>query len=447
MSDSSVIGMSSKTMALKSEEGGCAINNLSPTDARRFFMWFCAASFYCVQFILRSSPTVIATDLMQSLALDSLSVAVLVSWYYHGYSAMQIPAGILLDRIGPRRPLSVACLLCLMGSSIFAFSESLITLSLGRLMMGIGSAFGFISCVKIASQAFKRQHLSMYISLTMLMGTLGATAAGKPFALMVDYFDWRNVHFLLAGFILILGLAIWLILPNGNNFSGQHSSEEGDFPAEAILISIKIILKTPSTWLFGIFGFMMYVPLSGVADLWGVPYLMEVYGVDRQMASAANSTIYIGLGLGGPIWSLYVARVKSYKNVLMVGTACTLVFLLALLFVPNLPFSWCSVLFFLIGAAATSQFIAFAGVTELNASHRTGLASGIHNMLCMLSGVIMQPLLGYILKSVWDGTYKGDVPHYTTANFQAALMTLPVCVVIAGLCLLYVKECYPQDES
>ena len=431
----------SKSSTMHAPHAYLGEENIKPlTDSRRFFMWFCAAGFYFFQFVLRTSPTVIAHDLMQSLSLDSLTLGVLISCYYYGYSAMQIPSGLLLDRIGPRRPLTMACLLCFLGAGAFALSNSFIALSLGRLFMGIGSAFGFISCVKIASQAFKRSQLSMYISFTMLLGTMGATAAGKPFAFMVDVFDWRQVHFGLALFVMMLAVAIWTVIPDGNRFYASNDKPKSVSP----FTSVSLILKNPQTWLFGVFGFMMYVPLAGVADLWGVPYLMETYGVERQMASAANSSIYIGLGLGGPLWSLYVTRVQSYKKAMGLGAFFTLTFLFILLYVP-LPFTVCYGVLFLMGACATSQFIAFAGVTELNTPDNTGLASGVHNMLCMLSGVIMQPLLGYILKMAWDGSHVGDIPHYTKANFQLALIVLPIAVFIAVICVFFFKESYPRD--
>lgn len=416
------------------------------SETRRFFMWFCAACFYFFQFILRTSPSVIANDLMRSLSLDGLALGVLVSYYYYGYSAMQIPSGLLLDRIGPRRPLTVACLLCLSGALIFSLFESVAALSFGRLMMGIGSAFGFISCVKIASQAFLRRRLSMYISLTMLLGTIGATSAGKPFAVLVDIMEWRSVHLILAGLSLVLAVSIWCIVPDGNQFSHHTNENEKAVTKETVIESISHILGNPQTWLYGAYGFMMYVPLAGFADLWGVPYLVEVYGVDRQTASGANSAIYIGLGLGGPLWSMYVAKVQSYKKGMVMGAYLTTLFVSLLLFIPNLSFNLCVILLFLIGASSTSQFISFAGVTEMNSEHRTGVASGIHNMLCMMSGVIMQPFLGYVLKSLWNGSYVCEVPHYTKQDFQTALLVLPVCVLIAALAIYFVKETYPKDE-
>ncbi len=131
---------------------------------------------------------------------------------------------------------------------------------------------------------------------------------------------------------------------------------------------------------------------------------------------------------------------------MLTGAYLTTFFILILLFASHLPIYLCVSILFLVGASATSQFIAFAGVTEMNASHRTGVTSGIHNMLCMMSGIVMQPLLGYVLKFFWDGSYLCGVPHYTKDNFQMALIILPVCVGIAVLAIFSVKESYPKES-
>lgn len=411
-------------------------------------MWFCAACFYFFQFILRASPSVIANDLMQGLAIDSFALGLLVSYYYYGYSFMQIPSGLILDRVGPRRPLTVATLICAMGALSFYLFSSLWMLALGRLLMGIGSSVGFICCVHIASKVFPRQKLSMFISLTLLMGTLGATTAGKPFALLVDLLDWRLVHALLAGLSLLLCVVIWFSIPEGPDL-GQKPDKPGvkEKPSAPVLRSMALVLQNSQTWIYGLFAFCMYVPICGVADLWGVPYLMEAYGVNRQTASVANSMMYLGMGLGGPLWSLYVEKCQSYLKPLRMGCFCTLALVMVFIFCPSLPFFMYYIILFAMGACATSQFISYAGITEMNANHRTGVALGIQNMFCTISGVLIQPLLGYILRQFWNGAYRCGAPHYSAESFQKALLVLPVCGLLAFIMLFFVTENFPRTSK
>ena len=45
----------------------------------------------------------------------------------------------------------------------------------------------------------------------------------------------------------------------------------------------------------------MTATMLAFAGLWGVPYLMQVYGIDRIEAAASASLMLIGLGIGAPV--------------------------------------------------------------------------------------------------------------------------------------------------
>lgn len=88
-----------------------------------------------------------------------------------------------------------------------------------------------------------------------------------------------------------------------------------------------------------------------------------------------------------------------------------------ILYVPEMPIHILPYLLFLFGCACGGQFVAFAAVTEINTPTSTATASGMHNMLCMASGVIAQPLIGYFLdlKKVEGCAIGAEVSYDPTA--------------------------------
>ncbi len=411
---------------------------------KRCIMWFCAASFYCFQFILRVSPSVIANDLMSTLMIDACMLGTIVSFFYTGYTLMQVPTGLILDRLGVGRPLSIACLLCSLGSIIFTYGDSITALSLGRAMTGVGAAFGFLSCIKVASQNFKPQRMALFVSLTMVLGTIGGTCGGAPFAKLVSMIGWRESYKILAIAGLVLSVFIFAMFRNSH--SHDHAATAAAARSENIFLGVMVILRNPQTWIYGLYGFMMYVPLSGFADLWAAPYIAQVFKVDRTTAGGVVSMTYIGLAIGAPLWSSYVARIKSYKKGMLYSAIATgicftlVIYLPRLLFLNHIALELTYVLMALGGASSAGQFIAFAGVSELNPSHRTATASGVHNMLCMFSGIIMMPLIGKLLDIVDGGT---GSTLFSTEGFQIALAIVPFSIVFAVIVMAFVKESYP----
>ena len=113
-------------------------------------IWFIAALFYSFEFLLRISVSLMVPDLMQSFAVGATVIGNISAIYYLSYQVMQIPAGMLLDRFGIKRLLSIATLIVAIGCFLFSTSSTIWLIMLSRLLIGLGSAFAFLACLKIA---------------------------------------------------------------------------------------------------------------------------------------------------------------------------------------------------------------------------------------------------------------------------------------------------------
>lgn len=411
-------------------------------STKGLIMWFCAALFYGFQFIVRVSPGVMAEDLMTTLSVDACILGVLASAYYYGYAGMQIPAGILIDRIGVRHPLSVACILCALGCFIFATSTDLSVLTIGRFLMGIGSAFGLLSCIKVSSEWLPPKLLTFFVGMALIIGTTGAVGGTRPLSMLLDAYDWQTVNLILGVISTLIAVLAFSVVR-----SKPITTQSKDLPKENIFYAIRGILQNPQTWLFGLYGMLMYAPLSGFADLWGVPYLTKLFNTDRTTAAEAIAYFYIGVGIGGPAWSGVLAFFQSYRWTMAVSAVSTGILFIIMIFYPPKSFAITEWLYLFAGFLSSGQFVAFGGVADINLRSRTATASGTHNMLCMISGVILQPLLGYILRLSSGTTADGATGEasYSIDDFRIALLIIPACLITASFIVLFIKEIYKKD--
>ena len=83
-------------------EQNAALNPVRPTD-RAYLAWAAVAIAYAIAFLQRVSPQSVNLNFMTDFSTDAAGVAMLASSYFWGYTLMQIPAGILVDRFGVRR--------------------------------------------------------------------------------------------------------------------------------------------------------------------------------------------------------------------------------------------------------------------------------------------------------------------------------------------------------
>src|SRR6476660_5353350 len=107
--------------------------------------------FYCYNYFLRVSPSVMQNDLMQSLHINAYQFGTLAAFYYYAYTPMQVPVGMIYDRYGVRVVQFFACITAVLGVSIFISADTLWTASVGRLLIGLGTAFAYIGVLKLAS--------------------------------------------------------------------------------------------------------------------------------------------------------------------------------------------------------------------------------------------------------------------------------------------------------
>lgn len=398
-------------------------------------MWSCAALFYGFQFIIRVSPGSMVNEMMTTLAIDACILGSIISAYYYGYAFMQIPAGLLIDRVGARLPLTVACILCAGGCFIFSYSNHLILLTIGRLLMGIGSAFGLLSCIKISSVWLPPRFLTLFVGLALVIGTTGAVGGGYPLTLLINIYGWQKANLFLGIFSLVFATATFLLVKDSSPPS--RSTE----PKESTLISLKGILSNPQTWFFGLYGMLMYTPLSAFADLWGPPFIQSLYQVDALTAAQVISVFYIGVGIGGPVWSMVLTYFQKYRITMLMSAFLSCLIFVVLFYFPPQSFFQANALYAFAGFLTSGQFVAFGGVTDINLRTRTAAASGTHNMLCMLSGVILQPLIGQCLNWVTCGN------GYCALDYQKSLFLIPLCLMGACLTVFFIKEVYNREEK
>ena len=121
---------------------------------RGLVVWFVAVIYYFYQYVLRVSPSVMIGDWMLAFSLDAKWLGYLVATTTFFYALVQIPIGFFSDLFGARRMILYSILACVIGVGAVAWTESLAVAFVGRALIGLGSAAGFICVSKIASEWF-----------------------------------------------------------------------------------------------------------------------------------------------------------------------------------------------------------------------------------------------------------------------------------------------------
>lgn len=394
-----------------------------------------------------------ANDLMAAFQVDGCSLGILLGFYYNTYSLLQVPAGSLMDYFKPRRVVTIAAIVCGLGTLLFSMADSLYVAAIGRALIGAGSAMAFLSCLKIGTLWFPSQRLKLIVGITVALGTIGGMSAGKPLAWLVNAYGWRHALWVLALMGFALAVLGWFIVRDTppdeleQEVLKSHGDTDIHLPQSGLLTSIVEVIRKPQSWLIALYGCLMYVPLSGFTDVWGTPYLMTTYQLDNQDAAFVNTALLAGLGLGAPLFSIFCDFLKSYRQTILISAIGSLFFFSLTIYVPDMPIWALMGCLIITGLFLAGQFLGFAMTCAINPLSASGTAGGFQNMICMLSGVIFVPLIGWLLDYAWQGGLEGGVRLYTASNFTLALSSIPACLALACVIVFLIEEKYPREEA
>lgn len=405
------------------------------------------AMFYAYEFLLRIAPSVMMDDLANFFHIHSLQKGNLNAFYYYVYAPMQLCVGVLMDRYGPRRLLTLATISCVIGSLLFASTQNFAIACIGRAVIGFGSAFAFVGVLKLATLWLPKRYFALFSGLATALGMVGAIAGDIFLTRLNLRFGWQHTIYLSA--ICGVVLSIFLIL-----FVRDHGADHKKSASTQVatlddaIAGLLNMIASPQMWIVGLIGSLLYLPVSAFAELWGIPFLKQGFNLSPMDAAMANTMVFWGWVFGGPLSGWVSDRLKRRNLILSVPPLMAIAVMLIILYKANLSYlSICAALF-VFGICTSVQSIVFAVGRELNSLKFAATACSFVNFVVMLGGMVFQPLLGKLLDMFWDHRYIHGLQHLTLQNYRDALLIVPVAILLSSFLSLFIlKETYGAQNN
>lgn len=376
-----------------------------------------------------------AQELMRTYSLTGAEIGGLSAFYYHAYVPMQIVVGLLMDRFGPRRLLTVACLCCVVGTYLFAGTPYLAVAEFGRFLVGFGSAFAFVGALKLATIWLPANRFALMSGIIMCLGMVGAMIGDVLLRALVDQLGWQTTVYCSAGGGIVLAIVLWLFLSDVNPDHPYFEHHVMDF--KSVVFGLWQALTNMQIWLTGIVGFLLYLSLSAFGEMWGIPYLEQAHELQRSQAAAVNSMIFLGWAIGAPFWGLVSDMLKRRCLPIIFCSLLSLLVFGILVYVPHLSLMMLYGLMMLFGFFSAAQILIFSICREVSSIKIAGTAIALTNMIVMIGGNVFQPVIGKLLDVYWTGRMVSGARFYSVHSYEVALSVLPICIVIAIIVTLF----------
>jgi predicted MFS family arabinose efflux permease len=378
------------------------------------------AAGYFLSYLFRTVNAVISPELTRELDLAPASLGFLTSAYFLAFGIMQLPLGMLLDRYGPRRIEPVLLAIAATGALLFASSDGLAGLTLGRAIIGAGVAACLMAPLKGLAAWYPHDRHAALSSWVMVAGGLGALVATAPLELALRHFSWREVFLALAALTYAVAAWLWLVVPD----TPKPASALG---VRAQWDGVRRVFAHPRFWWIaplGGFGMGAFMAIQG---LWAVPWMMEVQRLSRASAAAhlfAMSVVILAGYLMLGMFATHLAR-RGVRPLHLFAAGFSINALSLALIIANLPgaFLWWA----LYGLGAAANILAFSVLNEGFLPEIAGRANTALNLMMFVGSFAAQWGIGVVVDFARSA---GGVDTATGLRYAFALVaTLDVATL------------------
>ncbi|SDL60710.1 Sugar phosphate permease [Maridesulfovibrio ferrireducens] len=407
-----------------------------PSSSHRRWTIFAVVSFiYLLVYFQRQAPAVLALDLMRDLNLKGSSFGLLGAAFFFPYALLQLVAGPITKRLGPRRTLCIFFGLAGIGAVGFSFATNL-PMALGcRFLVGVGAAMVLVPVLEILSAWFKQEEFTTMVGLLIAVAGLGVYAGAAPLSHLDHVLGWRGSFMIVGGLSLCLVAFAWLIVRDRPQiFEPERLKPLKESSSSARTLKV---LSTSAFWPPVIWAFMALGVFISFGGLWGGPWLMHAHGFDKIRTGHVLSKLALGMILGGPLLGFLAERVLKSRKKVLVLAAFGLVLLTAETafgnpMTPTGLFVWFGLLGMTTMAAAP---LPLTLVRNAFADDLAPTATGLANFFFLAGGAVMQQAGGWLLETQGHTVLTGTSEHYATL-FQAYF----ACAVVALVAALLTRE-------
>lgn len=409
--------------------------------ADMYLAWFASALFYYYQYILRVAPNVMSQNIKIEFGITADQFASLGSLYLLTYSLLQIPLGILTDKIGVRLMVIVSTIFCILGGILFARTEVFALMQFSRVLIGAGSAAALMCALKLIADGFPLGRRGILMGLTLTMGTAGALCAGEIIQKVSLKWGWREASLFsvaLGAITLIIAITLIPKLSIKHDLRKVVKHYEGSIYEELLAL-----LKHRYILTYAIIAIGLYSPIATFGDLWGSSFLSQKFSLNQSEASSISLLLYLGLGIGSILIPWLAERFKIIDFALIACTLCVLALLLFIVYGPIISKSSLKVLMILTGICGGAEMLCFTAAIQYSKVTNSGEIIGIVNTLNMLGSAALQQVVGSILDYRWSGTFADHTRYYSTHDYTTAMMPIAViiiCCVLVSFSLISKKN-------
>ncbi|HHV22837.1 MAG TPA: MFS transporter [Propionibacterium sp.] len=389
---------------------------------RAWLVWGTGVVVYATAIAHRTSLGVAAPQAAEQFGTTASVIALFVVLQVGMYAAMQVPAGILLDRFGARRMLTAGAAVMAVGQLLLAISHSMPLAVTARMLTGGADAAIFISALRLIPAWFPVHRIPVLTQLTGVLGQFGQILSAVPFVWVLHHFGWSTAFLGVAGLGLVIAVSAYTLIrdsPHGRIRRDSHVAERffGQLVAAAREPGTRLGMFEHAMAAFGAMTFAM---------MWGFPYLLEGEGRSPATTGGLFTLFVFGSIVAGPIIGHLTRRHPMRRStlVMIVSLAGIVPWLIVFVWPGPAPLWLLALVVLGLSISGPGSNIGLDHARTFNPPQRMGTASG----LVVMTGFTFVLLAILFVGVALDLVTGGEPP--TLADYRLAMaVQIPLWII------------------
>lgn len=403
-----------------------------------FIGWLTAALFYGYHNMLISLINVSSGTLIDHLMISTTQFGLIPVAQLIGYTAMQIPAGILLDHYSLKRLMTGALLTLTLGCFLLSFSQHYLLMIVVRFLMGTASAFAVLGAFKVATDWFESKLFATLAGLTVTLGYFGGLT--QPIVYLSQYYSLEELFFGLGIAGGVLALSAFIFIDNYNKVARKFEGYS------EMMQDMKKILYNKESISLILYAMLIFTPLLIIKDALGALFFKSYYGYEPSESSQVMDVILYASMVAAPLLGIISDRMGKRRPILIATPILLLVCFLAVFIRVDTLFNGffsTTLIFSLFGFITWGFLISYTVFKETHSPNIVSTGLGLMNSINMVGGILAVPLITLIIDQMprfFSGISTADQYFY-------AFMLLPFIIIAALPLLKHIPETNCQQQA
>ena len=284
----------------------------------RALMFMLLSTAYFAAVFQRYSLGVVTEELSRELNVGTVELGLMSSAYFMACAASQPLIGVLADRFSPLIMVAGCLGVGAIGTWVFAEARSISMAFLGRIVIGVGLSGVFVPGVKAIGMAYGADKFASANGVFIAIGNAGSVLGTAIVVWLISMIGWRSSFVAVGAALICLTVLCWAVDRAGRSTmercAGNDAARVEGPSLESVRGGPAVFLRDRNLWLVNLFMFLRFGSQAAFQGVWGVPYIMSVYGETRERAAISVMMIGLGYIVGSPIAGYLADRITKTRG-------------------------------------------------------------------------------------------------------------------------------------